>query len=273
MLIVDKLDTADELDLVLMAELSDRLQQKDQAVYLITAGGELTPTRLVAAAGARSGTGISAARQFDIRACEPMTVAESHELVTKPLEQNRIAYQADAVDHLVKAANGNPRLLRDMADRAVQVAGPNGITADVARTAVKEIDAEAQIVHQAAWNVCSPTEKELLAKVAAQGASGLSMPGVGGPGRWQELDEARHALVVRGLLQEGPGGEIVTVPDPSLRDWVVTRVGRDIAQKGLAPASQAPAIDQSATTAATAADGRQTTTRTAGNTTYSMDRS
>ena len=270
MLVVDKLDTADDLDLVMMAEMSERLQEKDQAVYLITAGGEMTPTRLVAATGARSGAGISAARQFDTRPCDPLTVAQSHELVTKPLEQNRIAYQADAVDHLLKAANGNPGRLRDLAERAVEVAGPNGITADVARAAVKEIETGAQIVHQAAWNACSGTEKELLAKVAAQGPSGLSMPGVGGLDRWKELDEARYGLVVKGLIQEGDG-EIVTAPDPSLRDWVVTRVGHDIAQKGLAPASQAPTIAPAATAAGAEAGDRQPTTRSAGNATYSMD--
>jgi hypothetical protein len=156
------------------------------------------------------------------------------------------------VETLLKAANGNPRRLQDLATTAVSFAWPPyGITPALAKASTEHVNARSRPLYQAAWNNCTYAEKELLAKVAVRGQRGLGMPGetqAAGPGKWQEVDSARQSLVARGLLQEGSTGQRVRMADPGMQEWVQTRVGRSAAHAGVAvPTPHAATINQRGT--------------------------
>ncbi|GAA1563754.1 hypothetical protein GCM10009789_16100 [Kribbella sancticallisti] len=273
MLMVDNLDVASERDLAALTELSAHLERNGQPVYLVGAGGEMAATRLMTASGGMSGIATGVAGRFDVRECRPLADDQLRPAVTEPLRQAGIPYQPDAVENLLKAANGNPSRLRDLADNAVQLAHPPyGVTADVAKLATNQVNARSRVFYQAAWNTCSDAEKDLLAKVAVRGPRGLAMSGetqAAGPGKWQALDTARQGLVARGMLRDN--GQRVSLADPGLQDWVQTRVGQSAAHAGVAlPGSPAPAI-----TPPGSGRHRQTTnntTRQVGNTTFTVNR-
>lgn len=250
MLMVDNLDVASERDLAALTELSAHLERSGQPVYLIGAGGEMAATRLMEASGGLSGIATGVTNRFDVRECGPLADDELRPAVTEPLRRAGIPYAPDAVDNLLKAANGSPSRLRALADNAVQIARPpDGITVDVAKVATAQVNANSRVFYQAAWNTCSDTEKDLLARVAVRGPRGLAMPAetqAAGPGRWQALDNARQGLVARGLLRES--GQRVSVADPGLQNWVDTRVGQSAAHAGVAiPGAQTPAVSQAST--------------------------
>ena len=293
MLMVDNLDVASERDLAALTELSAHLERSGQSVYLIGAGGEMAATRLMEASGGLSGIATSVTNRFDVRECGPLANDELRPTVTEPLRQAGIPHSPEAVDNLLKAANGNPSRLQTLASNAVQIAQlPDGITPDVAKVATAQVNASSRVFYQAAWNTCSDAEKGLLAKVAVRGPRGLAMPAetqAAGPDRWQALDAARQGLVARGMLRES--GQRVSVADPGLQDWVGTRVGQSAAHAGVAiPTAQAPAISQPGTPGAAQAagtpgvaqpaattGGRHTprpgaTTRQEGNTTFTFNR-
>lgn len=236
LLMVDNLDVASERDLAALTELSAHLEQKRQPVFLIAAGGELAATRLMAASGGRSGIATGVTGRFDVREVGPLGDDELRPALTEPLRKAGIQYQPEAVDNLLAAANGNPSRLRDLADTAVELAQPaGGISTEVARAATARVNDQSRVMYQAAWNNCSAAEKDLLAKVAVRGPHGLAMPSetqAAGPGRWQELDDARRDLVARGMVRDH--GQRVTVADPGLQDWVQTRVGQSAAHAGVA---------------------------------------
>ncbi|QNE19934.1 ATP-binding protein [Kribbella qitaiheensis] len=278
LLMVDNLDVASERDLAALTELSAHLEQGGQQVYLIGAGGEMAATRLLAASGGMSGIGTAVTNRFDVRECGPLADDELRPSVTEPLRQAGVRYEDLAVDTLLKAANGDPGRLQDLAETSLQLAQPAyGITADVAKAATAQVNARSRVFYQAAWNSCSDAEKDLLAKVAVRGASGLSMPAetqAAGPGQWQAVDAARQGLVARGMLRDS--GQRVKVADPGLQDWVQTRVGQSAAQSGVALAGTAgPALSQPAANAAESGRHGQrgsSTTRQVGTTTFTVNR-
>jgi hypothetical protein len=162
-----------------------------------------------------------------------------------------------------------------LSETALQFARPPyGITAELAKAATARVNDQARVFYQAAWNTCSPAEKELLAKVAVRGPRGLAMAGetqAAGPGKWQEVDAARQGLVARGMLRESPNGSRVSLADPGLQDWVQTRVGQSAAHAGVAlPGTPAPSITQPAPTGQHV-PGRVTSTRQVGNTTFRIN--
>jgi hypothetical protein len=282
MLMVDNLDVASERDLAALTELSAHLEREGRPVYLVGAGGELAATRLMAASGGMSGIATGVTARFDVRECGPLSADELRPTVTEPLRQAGIPYQPEAVESLLKSANGNPSRLRDLSETALQVARPPyGITAEVAKQATAQVNARARVVYQAAWNNCSAAEKDLLAKVAVRGPRGLAMASetqAAGPGKWQEVDAARQGLVARGMLRESPSGQRVSLADPGLEEWVQTRVGQSAAHAGVAlPGTPAPAITQpDPRGAAVGAAGNHhrgpnTTTRQVGNTAFTIN--
>jgi hypothetical protein len=256
LLMVDNLDVASERDLAALTELSAYLEQQRRPVFLIAAGGELATTRLMAASGGRSRIATGVTGRFDVREVGPLTDDELRPALTEPLRTTGIAYQPEAVDQLVRSANGDPTRLRNLAETALPMALQNGgVTVDVARTAILQVNDKSRVLYQAAWNNCSDSEKDLLAKVAAHGPHGLALPGDTGLaalGRWQELDEDRHRLVARGMLRDD--GRRLLVADPGLQDWVSTRVGQSAANLGVAPltaATQSPALTEAGRAATT----------------------
>ncbi|ADB29212.1 hypothetical protein Kfla_0083 [Kribbella flavida DSM 17836] len=275
MLMVDNLDVASDRDLAALTELSAHLERSGQPVYLIGAGGEMAATRLMTASGGVSGIATGVTHRFDVRECGPLSTEELRPALTEPLRQAGVPFRSEAVDQLLHAAGGNPGRLRDLADEAVQLARPpEGITPEVAEVATAQVNARSRVVYQAAWNTCSDAEKELLAKTAARGARGLSMPAetqAAGPGKWQEVDKARQGLVARGLVRESASGQRISIADPGLRDWVEMRIGKSAAHAGVALAgSPAPAITPQ--TPGRHAQGPSTATRQAGNTTFTVNR-
>jgi hypothetical protein len=239
----------------------------------------------MAASGGLSGIATSVTNRFDVRECGPFADDELRPVLTEPLRREGIPYSPDAVDSLLKSANGTPGRLRALADNAVQIARPpDGITVDVAKVATTQVNASSRVFYQAAWNTCSDAEKDLLAKVAVRGQRGLAMPAetqAAGPDKWQALDAARQGLVARGMLRES--GQRVSVADPGLKDWVETRVGQSAAHAGVAiPGSQAQAIGMqvpgtqgvaSATTTPARHGVRPgATTRQEGNTNFTVNR-
>jgi hypothetical protein len=271
-LMVDNLDVASDRDLAALTELSAHLEQSDQQVYLVGAGGEMAATRLLTASGGLSGIGTAVTNRFDVRECGPLADDELRPSVTEPLRQAGIKYDDLAVDTLLKAASGNPGRLQDLAQTAVELAQPaHGITAEVAKAATAQVNARSRVFYQAAWNSCSEAEKDLLAKVAVRGPSGLSMPAetqAAGPGQWQALDAGRQGLVARGMLRDT--GQRVKVADPGLQEWVQTRVGQSAAHSGVAlPGTAAPALDQAAGRHGQRANS---TSRQVGTTTFTVNR-
>jgi len=273
LLMVDNLDVASDRDLAALTELSAHLEQDGRQVYLIGAGGEMAATRLLAASGGMSGIATGVTNRFDLRECGPLADDELRPSLTEPLRQAGVRYEDLAIDNLLKAANGDPGRLRDLAESSLELAQPAyGITADVAKAATAQVNARSRVFYQAAWNSCSDAEKELLAKGAVRGSSGLSMPGetqAAGPGQWQAVDAARQGLVARGMLRDT--GQRVKVSDPGLQDWVETRVGQSAAHSGVALAGTAgPALG-------TPESGRHgqrgnSTTRQVGTTTFTVNR-
>lgn len=254
MLMVDNLDVASDRDVVALTELSAHLERQGKPVFLVGAGGELATARLLGASGGQAGIETKVAHRFDVREVAPLTEAQLHPALTEPLRQAGIPYEAQAVDSLVKAANGNPSRLRALAGSALELADPQtGITTGVAKAATAQLNDHSRALYEAAWHNCSAAEKELLAKAAVRGPQGLSMPAEAGPstpGRW-DLDTAGQGLISRGLLRKS--GQHITVADPGLQDWVQTRLGQAAAHTGLAH----PTAPQPQLTAATERpDGR-----------------
>ncbi|MEU4290702.1 AAA family ATPase [Kribbella sp. NPDC026596] len=270
MLMVDNLDVASDRDLVALTELSAHLERRGQPVFLVGAGGELATARLLGASGGQAGIETKVAHRFDVREVAPLTEAQLRPALAEPLRQAGIPYEAQAVDSLVKAANGNPSRLRALAGSALELADPQaGITAGVAKAATAQLNSRSRALYEAAWHNCSDAEKELLAKAAVRGPRGLSMPAESGPsapGRW-DLDSAGQGLISRGLLRRS--GHHVTVADPGLQDWVQTRLGQSAAQSGIAhPTTPQPQL----TSAAERPDGRHALTRDHGGRTINAKR-
>ena len=241
---VDNLDVASERDLAALTELSAHLEQLRRPVFLVAAGGELAATRLMAASGGRSRIATGVTGRFDVREVGALTDDELRPALTEPLRQAGIAYQPEAVDRLVRSANGDPTRLRDLAESALPMAQQSGgVTVDVAKVATAQVNDKSRVLFQAAWNNCSDSEKDLLAKVAAHGLHGLALPGdtgIAALGRWQELDSDRQHLVARGMLREN--GDRILVANPGLQEWIQTRVGQSAAHLGIAaPTAQSQA--------------------------------
>ncbi|TDD29934.1 ATP-binding protein [Kribbella turkmenica] len=256
LLMVDNLDVASERDLAALTELAAHLEQQRRPVFLIAAGGELAATRLMAASGGRSRVATGVTGRFDVREVGPLSDDELRPALTEPLRQAGIAYEPEAVARLVRSANGDPTRLRDLSETALPMAlARGGVTVDVAKAATAQVNDKSRVLYQAAWNNCSDSEKELLAKVAAHGPQGLSLPGdtgLAGLGRWQELDDDRQQLVARGMLRDD--GQRISVADQGLQEWVQARVGQSAAHLGIAPPT-------AATPAITAESARPTATR------------
>jgi hypothetical protein len=244
LLMVDNIDVASERDLAALTELSAYLEEQDREVYLVGAGGEPATTRLMAASGGVSGIATTVTHKFDIREVGLLSDEELRPALTEPLVKNSVAFQPEAVGHLLRNANGNPSRLRDLADTALVLAGRSGVlTTDVAEAAAVRLDQRYAVLYQAQWTNCSEAAKDLLDKAAAQGSRGLSMPAelqVAGPDHWLEVDAARQELVAKGMLRDD--GQRVLVANTGLRDWVRTRIGRaaEIRRTG-----EPPALEQS----------------------------
>jgi hypothetical protein len=275
-LMVDNLDVASERDLAALTELSTHLERGGRPVYLVAAGSEMAMTRLMAASGGHSGVATAVTSRYDVRECGPLSGDELRPTLTEPLRQAGIAHSPEAVDQLLHASGGHPGRLRDLSEKAVDLIGnqPDGLTPDVAKAAIAQVNADSRVVYQAEWNSCSDAEKELLAKTAARGARGLSMPAetqAAGPGSWPAVDTARQMLLARGLVRENPTGDRITLADPGLRDWVEIRVGQSAATAGVAlPGSATPSI--TAETGGRHAEGASTYTRQVGQTTFTVNR-
>ncbi|GAA0574424.1 hypothetical protein GCM10009534_05430 [Kribbella sandramycini] len=211
LLLVDNVDAASASDLAGLNELAGHLQQRGQPVWLVAAGGALTASRIQAVSG-RVG--------FDIRELGIMSADELRPALTVPLERAGVPYERAGVEGLLRAANGDPSRLRTLADTALELTDPRtGLTGAVAAAAAARVEARSAVLYQGRWQKCTDGQKELLARVAAQGVNGLSMPAeTEATANWQPIDQARQELVARGLLRER--GEYVDFAEGGMRDWV-----------------------------------------------------
>ncbi|MFK4083414.1 hypothetical protein ACI2LF_04855 [Kribbella sp. NPDC020789] len=232
LLLVDNVDAATPYDLAGLNELAVHLERRGRPVWLVAAGGAMATSRLMAASERMSGTNL-----FDIREVGPMTDAELRSVLTVPLDRAGTPYESAGIDRLVRSANGDPSRLRTLTDAALELADP-AITGAVAEAAAARVQERSAVLFQGRWGKSSAPEKDLMARVAAQGSNGLLMPpelATAGAGRWQPIDQARQELVARGILREH--GERVTFAETGLQDWVNTYLG----QTPAAPVHQAPA--------------------------------
>ncbi|NIK55383.1 hypothetical protein [Kribbella shirazensis] len=243
LLLMDNIDQASEYDRAGLNELAIHIEQLDRPVWLVAAGGAMSTSALMRASRRMSGIATTITNQFDIRELGPLSDDELRPALTEPLDRAGIRYEQAAIDDLLTAVNGHPSRLRELGQTAVALRDPDrGITADVAVRAIARVNADAAQIYQSVWDEKSTShaQKDLLARVAAQGPNGLSMPQetqAATPGDWQELDRARQQLVARGLLREHDG-RVVTIPDQGFRDWLNNYLG----QTPAAPAG--PAIEQ-----------------------------
>jgi hypothetical protein len=231
LLLVDNIDQASEHDRAGLNELAIHIEELNRPVWLVAAGGSMSTSALMNASRRMSGIATTITNQFDIRELGPLTDAQLRPALTEPLDRAGIAYDHAAIDDLLTAANGDPGRLRRLGQAAVAYRHPaHGITVESAATATAQVKADAAVMYQSVWDQKSTShaQKDLLARVAAQGPNGLSMPDeteAAGPGNWQEVDRARQELVARGLLREHDG-RVVTIPDHGFRDWVNDHLGQ-----------------------------------------------
>jgi len=224
LLLVDNIDAAREYDLAGLNELAVHLEQRGSPVWLVASGGAMATSRLMAASDRMSGIATTITNQFDIREIGPLSDQQLRPALTRPLDDKGISYEPEAIASLLRAANGDPSRLRQLAEASLSyVDHQNGLTTAAAAAATARVNADSSARYQSRWNECDqPAEKDLLAKVAVQGPNGLSMPEqleAAGAGRWQAIDQARQVLVARGLLREHDG-ERVTIAESGFQDWV-----------------------------------------------------
>jgi hypothetical protein len=223
-LMIDNVDGTHQRDLDVVIMLSRHLERLERPVFLVMAGGEMATTELMTASGGSSEAATDLINRWDIREVNPFTDAELRPAITVPLDAAQIPYQSEAIDQLVRAANGSPSRLHRLAETALPVAlQRGGVTVDVARTAMAVTSDRSRVLHQAAWNKCSLAQQELLVKIAAHGPHGVSLAG-GLPGRWQDHDADRQRLVADGVLLDT--GDRIMVANPSMQQWIQTRIGQ-----------------------------------------------
>ncbi|GAA1709151.1 hypothetical protein GCM10009745_66320 [Kribbella yunnanensis] len=220
LLMVDNLDNASDRDLVALTELSARLEQNRQPVFLIAAGSNQTTSRLLEASGGQAGIETDVVTRFDIRKLEPFTDAELRPALAEPLRQAAVPHTPEAVDHLVQAANGNPARLRALATTALDLADPTtGLTTPGAHQATTRHNESSRPLYEAAWHNCTPAEKSLLAQ-AAQTTTGIPLPPAT-TSRWP-VESAATRPLTQGLLRATPTH--LTLADPGLRTYLQTRL-------------------------------------------------
>ncbi len=217
LLMVDNLDNASDRDLVAVTELAARLEQNRQPVFLIAAGSDRTTSRLLAASGGQAGIETDVVSRFDIRKLEPFTDAELRPALAEPLRQAAVPHTPEAVDHLVRAANGNPARLRALATTALDLS--TTLTTPVAEQATTRHDEASRPLYEAAWHNCTPAEKSLLAQ-AAQTTQGIPLPPATNS-RWP-VESAATRPLSQGLLRATPTH--LTLANPGLRTYLQTRL-------------------------------------------------
>ncbi|MGZ0149750.1 hypothetical protein ACXJJ3_21995 [Kribbella sp. WER1] len=247
LLLVDNIDKAEEPDRAGLNELAIHIEGLDRPVWLIAAGGSMSTSSLMVASRRMSGIATTTSNQFDIRELEPVADAQLWPAVTEPLDAAGIPYDDAAIQNMLTAANGHPARIRNFCNAAVAYRDPQqGITVLTAARAIAHVNADAAQMYQDVWDQkdTNAAQKDLLARVAAEGSNGLAMPAVmqgAGPGAWQQIDDARQDLVARGLLREHDGS-VVTIPDHGFRDWLNDYLGqtpKPPAEEPLLPASGA----------------------------------
>ena len=255
-LMVDNLDVAADRDLAALVRAVRSISRRSASRRPWSERRRADDhTRMLEASGGRSGAETSVIDRFDHREIAPMTDDELRPTLTEPLRGTDIDAQPEAVDTLVRSANGSPSRMRDLAEVAVQLGRPvDGITTDVAQAAIAQVNDLSRPLYQAQWNNCSAEEKDLFARVGGRGPQGMTIRREiheAESGRWQELDRARQLLVARGMLREhGENGGQVTVADPGMHEWIQTRLGQSVAHLGVAlPTAPTQAVTQSAAAA------------------------
>ncbi|WP_329004667.1 hypothetical protein OHA18_14905 [Kribbella sp. NBC_00709] len=222
LLLIDDVDQGSDRDLAGLNELAIHLEQSGLPVWLIAAGGAKSTTMMMAASRRMSGIASTFTNQFSVRKVGPLSDAELRPAITEPLRRAGMPYQREAIDRLVRAANGSPYRLRGFALAAEALADARtGITVDVAAAAIVKVENVEELQYESRLNECGDAERELLATVAEQDPNGLFMPAVlqaAGQDKWQEIDGARQELVARGLVREH--GEYVTIAEPHLREYI-----------------------------------------------------
>ncbi|TCC18827.1 AAA family ATPase [Kribbella speibonae] len=249
LLLIDKIDAASELDQAGVNDLAIHLEEMDRPVWLVIAGGTKSTSSLMHASRRMSGIATTITNQFSVRDLEPLSDADLAASLTEPLDDAEIPYEYAGIETLVRAANGNPSQLRKFALAAVAMRDPErGITAAAAEAATVKVWTDSEHSYQSRWNQPETThaQKDLLAKVAAQGTNGLYMPAETRPelsDQWQQVDKARQELVARGMLREHDG-QLVTIPDKGFRDWLNQHLDQTPA------AAQGPEVGRPAATLA-----------------------
>ncbi|TCC43565.1 AAA family ATPase [Kribbella sindirgiensis] len=225
LLLIDKIDAASEHDQAGVNDLAIHLEEMDRPVWLVIAGGTKSTSSLMHASRRMSGIATTITNQFSVRELEPLSDEDLAVSLTEPLDDEQIPYEYAGIDVLVRAANGNPSQLRKFALAAVAMRDPErGITAAAAEAATARVWRDSEHSYQSRWDQPETThaQKDLLAKVAAQGTNGLYMPAetrTDQSDQWQQVDKARQELVARGMLREHDG-QLVTIPDKGFRDWL-----------------------------------------------------
>ncbi|TDW18238.1 hypothetical protein [Kribbella kalugense] len=222
LLLIDDVDQGSDRDRAGLNELAIHLEESGLPVWLVAAGGAKSTTMMMAASKRMSGIASTFTNQFSVREIGPLSDAELRPALTEPLRRAEMPYEQEAVDRLVRAANGSPYRLRGFAEAAEALADPRtGFTADVAAAAIVQFETKEEQQYESRLDECGYAERELLATVAEQDRNGLFMPDVlqaAGEDKWQDIDAARQELVARGLLREN--GEYVTIPEPRLREHI-----------------------------------------------------
>jgi hypothetical protein len=222
LLLIDDVDQGSDRDRAGLNELAIHLEESGLPVWLVAAGGAKSTTMMMAASQRMSGIASTFTNQFSVRKVGPLSDADLRPALTEPLRRAGLPYQREAIDRLVRAANGSPYRLRGFAEAAEALADTQtGITVDVAAAAIVRVETQEEKQYESRLDECGDAERELLATVAEQDRNGLFMPAVlqaAGPDKWQEMDAARQELVARGLLREH--GEYVTIAEPRLREYI-----------------------------------------------------
>jgi hypothetical protein len=237
-LMVDNIDIASDRDLSGLNDLAAHLERSGRPVYLVCAGGPRAASRLLASSREMSGVESDVGRLYDIRECRELTDDQLRPVLTAPLARSGIPAEPAAVEALVDSANGSLQRLQQLGAAAAELSRPPyGLDADVAKAAIRHVNVQSAVLFEAAWNISTDAEKDLMARAAVRGQRGLSLPKLteaAGPDKWAAIDTARQSLKARGLLRESPGSERVRFANPGMQEWVQAHVGRSAAHLGVA---------------------------------------
>lgn len=207
--LVDEMQDLDDELLAALVATQHEASQQGWPFYLIGAGLPGLPARL---ARVKS----YAERMFVVREVGTLSQAQARQVLSEPASRMRASYQDQALEHLVRVSGRYPYFLQEFGSAMWRVAPSSPFTLGDALAAEREGLARLDTMFFASrWERASPTERDYLAAMAAQGREAASTTQVAERlGKTlASLGPARANLIAKGLVYAPDRGQVAfTVP-------------------------------------------------------------